>query len=400
MRVQVTARLAGLCVQAMQQPHALGHVQPLALNALNAWLTIAEAASKASLQSHAAATVRQQLQESGLLQHLGPGMDAAAAHLTAAVAAVADVATATAGGGSSSGSTTAVSSTSQLGSPQQLSYRVIVAGCCCDLLSATFQRVSCVLSQTGCFTLEAALLAAPAAAARLALTGLQACSRFQQLQPVGGSGDPLLTGLIRTSSLLAAALTRAGDLPGMLQSCPGAKELLLSPDLLPCLAAMSVVAVLGLDMRSDGGASAAATPAGTSSSSGMGSSMGPHLPGGQQQQQQQQQAGSSGVLLDSLTPLSCSLFDILGVTKETVLQAGGMAKSERLTKLSDLHSLLLSTVSVLKFQVSQCCSANTLISCQALCVVLSARALLHAACNSWQLDPVGACGHTAAGIGL
>src|SRR5690349_7715715 len=83
--MQVTGKLARLCVQALQQPLEKGVTLSIACGALNAWLEKAAAPMRASPGSRAAAAVRQQLQESGLLQHLGPGMDAAAARLTAAV---------------------------------------------------------------------------------------------------------------------------------------------------------------------------------------------------------------------------------------------------------------------------------------------------------------------------
>jgi hypothetical protein len=79
------------------------------------------------------------------------------------------------------------------------------------------------------------------------------------------------------------------------------------------------------------------------------------------QQQQDQHTGSSsgsgcdglnGVQLDSLTPLSCGLFGILGVTKETALHAAQVLKSEGVTTRPDVAALAADYIGVLKYQVS------------------------------------------------
>jgi hypothetical protein len=60
---------------------------------------------------------------------------------------------------------------------------------------------------------------------------------------------------------------------------------------------------------------------------------------------------------DSLTALSCCLFDILGVTKETVLQAAGVANSAGLATLGNLQALVSLYSRVLQYQVSRCGAA-------------------------------------------
>lgn len=142
-----------------------------------------------------------------------------------------------------------------------------------------------------------------------------------------------------------------------LQSTPAGRELLLSHDFLSCLAFVLVVTVLGLwlDTSSDGQTGASAIPAVSSSSAaGVGSSTG----SGRQQQGQAGSSSSSGdsisssVRLDSVAPLSCSLFDVLGVTKETVVQAARLAGSEGLVTVAEMETLGLAYGCVLKFQVS------------------------------------------------
>lgn len=53
-----------------------------------------------------------------------------------------------------------------------------------------------------------------------------------------------------------------------------------------------------------------------------------------------------------MTPLSCGLFGILGVTKETALQAAQVLKSEGVTALPDVAALASDYIGVLKYQVS------------------------------------------------
>jgi hypothetical protein len=110
--------------------------------------------------------------------------------------------------------------------------------------------------------------------------------------------------------VLAEALR--GDVRSMLRSCPAARELLLSPEIVSCLAITSSVTVLGPDVSSDGGTGAAAMQSASNSSSGprSGGRAGRQTPGAAGQQQQQSgnaHSGSgldNGVRLDSPAPLS------------------------------------------------------------------------------------------------
>ena len=344
--LQVTAKLGALCVQALQQPDE--HM--LALTALKVWLDQAVATMRASPESHAAATVRQQLQESRLLQHLGPAMVAAAAQLTAAVAAL-QAAAATTSNSTSGSADAPISATTEQDSIQKQTSNVEVADRHCGLLLMAFEVTSAALSPGACFTPELAVAAAPAAM-HLILTGFQACSKLQQLWQQKKAQLPLQVGKLGT--ILGSFIFSAGSLgltmPGAvyddtLQSSPAGRQLLLDPDFVSCLAIMLVVTVLGLDtsMRSAAGNGAAATAAASSSSSapGVGSSTG-------------SSSSSNGVRLDSVTPLSCGLFDILGVGKETVLQAAKVAKSAGLATLPKMCTLASCYHSVSWLQVSAC----------------------------------------------
>jgi hypothetical protein len=357
---------------------------PLTYEALHTWLHIAGPPTKASPESHAAAAVRQQLQASQLLQHLGTAMDAAAARLTAAVAALAGASSNScsnnAGGSSSSGgssgrggsnsnssgssgrggssssssggsgrggrggssssssgrggnssNSSGCSSTEQV-SIQQLTLDVMGENFQSSCLLKIFLLATYLLSPT--FSIQAALPAAPAAMC-LMLTVFQNYHMQPPLQLFSHSNNPLLE-LHRF--MLSIALGVEGDAAGMLQSCPAAGDLLLSPELLSCLAIMLVVIVLGLDTSTD--RTDAYRPS-----------------------EEQRQAGSrgsglvSGGRLDSPTPLSCGLFDALGVPKETALQAAMVAQAQGFSTLFNFKVLMASYNSVLDHQVSQVCWA-------------------------------------------
>jgi hypothetical protein len=372
--VQVTAKLAALYVQTIQQPE-LGVVHPLAFEALHLWVCKADKLMEASPRSHAAAAVCQQLQESQLLQHMSPAMDVAAARLKAATAALAAASTTssssssdgsssrhgkgTGGGGSSSGDDGCVSnagstnisapSSTEPISMQQLALNAagqcFHSGCMLQLYMACYMAAN-TQSAPGTLSMKTALPAAPAAI-RLALTVFQN-HPMQPQEPLLGQSSELLYGACVL--ILDFAARVGGNVPRVLQSCPEASELLLLPELVSCLATMLVVVVLGLDTSTDG------TEA---------------QPSSRQERQQQQQADSSsgsgsssgvnnGVQLNSLTPLSCSLFDMLGVTKGTALQAARLAHSQGSTKMTYFKSLMRSYESVLKYQVSllRCCPWN------------------------------------------
>jgi hypothetical protein len=356
--MQVTAKLAALYVQTLQQRKTMGDVLPLAHEAVRTWLSKAATAVKASPESHAAAAVRQQLQESQLLQHLGPAMDAAAAQLTAAVGALeaATIGSSSRHDGSSSSSSSsnhASSSTEQI-SVQQLNFNVTGETFHSSSLLRLFMVASRALSTTGSFNIAAALPAAPAVV-RLMLTVYQLHSMRQEL--LLSHADDALEGACVLTLEFAWGITK---LLRVLQACPTtASELLLSHELLSCLAIMLVVVVVGLDTSTDG---KGAQPL-------------------RRQQQQQQQGGRSsssgsdggggvnhGVQLDSLTPLSCSLFDILGVTKETVLQAASLAHSWGSTNMSNFETLLAGYKSALNHQadVLMCCGMLVITWCGVL----------------------------------
>lgn len=142
----------------MQQHASSAHVMAPACGVLDAWLKTATDAIAVSPASRPAATVRQQLQDLRPLEHLGAGMDAAAASLTIAAAAV-----------------TAASSSSSRAAPKPLAkelsiVQLLQAECCCDHLLKTLDLASRMMSPTGDFIWEAAL-PATAGAVRLVLTG-------------------------------------------------------------------------------------------------------------------------------------------------------------------------------------------------------------------------------------
>jgi hypothetical protein len=185
---------------------------------------------------------------------------------------------------------------------------------------------------------------------------------LQQLQQQPVISKALSTGLLAFQTLAAAF---DGEVAAILQSCPAANELLLMPEFASCLAIMVVVTFLELDVSDHGRTGAAATQAasssrgstdGVGSSSGsdlVGSGTGDPLPRAGRQPPLPPQAGGSGVRLDSLTPLSCGLFEILGVTKETVQQAAGASKTLGLTTEGQLYGLLVCYTSLIEYQVSE-----------------------------------------------
>jgi hypothetical protein len=178
--IQVTAKLAAMCLQALQWPDERQYAPALAFEALGGWLDKAVTTMRPAPDTRAAAAVRQQLQESQLLQRLGPAMDAAAAQLTAAIAALAAAVTTTVS--SSTGTT-------QQHSIQQQMARVEEADEHCVVLMSAMHLISCALSQQASFGTETALPAAPAAV-RLILAGYQACGRLQKLWQVSNQQLP------------------------------------------------------------------------------------------------------------------------------------------------------------------------------------------------------------------
>lgn len=242
----------------------------------------------------------------------------------------------------------------------KLSWLTEEADRCCGCLLHTFELASCAMSPAGLFNFAAALPAAPAAV-RLVFAGYRACSRLQQLRQQQQGRVPLKFQdrcVFRHQASIHQLVVAARDMSLLyssaapLQSSPSSRELLLSPDLLPCLAILLVVVALALGMSGGGGVGTAVMPA-TNNSSGPGSSSGSQpVTAGHQQQQAGSSDASSGVRLDSLAPLSCSLFDMLGVTKETALEAARLAKSEGLATPLYLSSLMSGYTGVLTHQVS------------------------------------------------
>jgi hypothetical protein len=223
--------------------------------------------------------------------------------------------------------------------------------------------------------MEAVLPAAPAAV-RLSLTVFQTCSRLQEL--TGKENSPvsavLLTdgvsamyqrdsrqamGFIYDALLeLGAAIHKHSS---SLHTMARAQELLLCPQLISGLASTVLMAVLclstGTEQATGNGsgplfqdamrpASSSESNAGSSISTasgssrggpggsgkgGMRSSAGHHQPGSSSSRSSSNTtiSGASGdgrlgnklVSLDSLTPLSCQLFDLLGIHKEGLLEA-------------------------------------------------------------------------------
>lgn len=204
-----------------------------------------------------------------------------------------------------------------------------------------------------CHSLLVALPAGPAAA-RLGLAMLRACSR-QQLWVAGAIMDGVLRA-VYCYTLVTSAVLEIEEATDTVDRLPGTRELRLSPDLAPCLAISSLVALLQVPLydratRSEAAASstsgskaaAGSTPGSSSSWVGFsttndvqhkklgsghssaaaaarqpacslasvgGSSLGSSKPGRQE----------SCVSLASLTPLAASLFDLLGVDRGTVMR--------------------------------------------------------------------------------
>jgi hypothetical protein len=143
---------------------------------------------------------------------------------------------------------------------------------------------------------------------------------------------------------------------GTLQSCPCARELLLSPDLVSCLAVMVIASMLGWVTSSIDCPRAVATPT-ASSSSGPVAASSTGLPlASTHEQRQQQQASSIMGRGDGrgLTPLSCNLFDVLGVSKETVIQVARLLKGKFWASV--FARVVTAYTRVLDVQVGMLCS--------------------------------------------
>ena len=339
--MQVTKKLAALCLQALQQQQqqqqqqhssAAGDLTAVALNALNVWLSKASDIMRASPQSHAAASVRQQLQDTALLQHLAPAMDAAAAQLTTAVAALEAAAADHCRRGGVSATTAVPAAAFTTVDDLIWLFPTRNADTNCAMLLSTFRQASLVLSPllpTETYVRIQVIQPAAPAAVQLIQSVLRAQGRLSQLsqqqllpqavQEFCSEPGKALIMVSEVMTVLASALK--GDVPRMLQSCPAADTLLLMPEFAACLTIMSLVALIALDTTTSSSSS--------SSSSNSSTGRGVHRSTGSRRRdpsrQQRQQAsltergsdgGSSdlgiGVRMDCLTPLSRSLFDLLG----------------------------------------------------------------------------------------
>jgi hypothetical protein len=251
--LQVTAKLVALCIPALQNADSLRPgdlIQSPAGAALNVWLTQAVQVMRVSPGSRAAAAVRQQLQESALMQHMGTGLNAAAGVLE--IRAGPQLVAACCSASADAVTPENIGTTDAATSMMQMSQALLESDRSCGCLLRTFQLASCVLSPTGDFSIEAALPAAPAAV-RLMHKVFQAYSKMQELTKQSSLQHGLwqlaysniseCTRALETSTkvmwVLAAALR--GDVQGTLWSCPAASQLLLSADTVSCLAITLVV---------------------------------------------------------------------------------------------------------------------------------------------------------------
>jgi hypothetical protein len=353
----------------------------MACIALNAWLGAAMQSMQASPASRAAATVRQQLVSSQVLEHLGPGMETTADELREAVD-VLSFYTAKAAAAAAAAADTATPDIDLLSEVVQVIDTTEM--CCSDLLS-TFTMVNGILATDGRLFSTAAWPAAPAAV-RLSRIVILCRSKVQTLrhqQPLGDLFDSIeiqpegaMRSVLRVLFLLAFEVIESKPVvraEQLLESPSGAAALLLLPEFASCLAMVLLVAVLGLDTCGTGAAAFAATCS-------VGSSSGQRTSHTSRRQQLQERAGSgsngggggggggsnsssveggdsssgldNGVRLDSLTPLSCSLFDLLGITREAAMEAAVVAKPLGLTALPVLTAWVKAYQTVTKHQVS------------------------------------------------
>ena len=328
----------------------------MACTALVTSMGVAMHAMKASPTSRAAETVRLQLLQSQLWEHLGPGMDATAAQFEAAVAALSAVA-------ATPGSTQSLAELAQM---------VVLTKLCCSHLLCTFQMLSTVIQTEGLVLCRPAWPIAPSVVC-LSLRTLQTHSQLQtirqQQQPLDyliasfeTQPEGALNAVLKT--LLALAFEIKNVSPSVLATLPGAADMLLLPEFVSCLAIVLLVAVLGLNTGVD------AAPAASSSRSIRSSRSGGRSSGQQRSRPERQQqttlASSSGGgdgssssssnsnsrQLDSMTPLSCSLFGVLGISKDNALQAATLARSMGLTAASSLTTWLTAYMTVVRHQVS------------------------------------------------
>jgi hypothetical protein len=367
--VQFASKLATLCIQAHQQK-AAARVRGNAVSILARYLPRSLEIINNTKASRMEASLRQQLQESRLLQHMASMMTDITDELTvAAAAAFADAAP--------SDNPTAARSAAN-------GFRAVL-GTAGDLLQI-LMRITNVLNSTALnCCLQAALPIAPAAV-RLILTVFQTCSRFQQLlgregaapAPVRLLGAAYLVqctiylGTAYWASILIAIELAWKDMDNALQALPGARELLLCPELVPCLTITVLLATVRLGTGAErlplpgvsswdsstgrgvvrplnsllrygaAGSSSAALGVGSSCGSSSGSSsssQGMQAQGSLQQPAAAEAAAASasasaasssssgklanGMSLEGLSPLCYSLLDLLRFDKATLQVAAG-----------------------------------------------------------------------------
>jgi hypothetical protein len=343
--VQVTLKLALMCAQAQQQ-HAPLPTQHCIAVALREWLALAAIAAATHPKSVLAVCVWQQLQESDLLQHLAATVSYAADELTAVVDLSAEE-----GEAANSGSDGGSASRTAGDTAQRANNAMDFAG----VLLVTFKHASsCARAGPAGSRLDG-VFATPAAA-RLSLAVLKACSSPHMRQAVHME---YVLHVTHDAMLAMAALLAGGGAKHAIKGLPDRPALLLSPDLASCLAFGISVAILGLDLAAGlgsvvdserGSRAAADSTAGSSGSSSSRTGASPLRPSQPAQQgssacpaalrhpdcnlQPAIANSNSGLasnradsLANDLTPLSASLFDLLGVTMETALRMAGTVQN-------------------------------------------------------------------------
>jgi hypothetical protein len=345
--MQVTRKLAALCIQA-QQRAADSFAQHKTCFALHLWLLQTRAAPR---QSSVSASVWQQLQESGVLQHV-PAILAGAADELDAVAALLAAGDGTVCGKGSRSSGRLVAEGSRADHAlqgAQTALQVYYLGCSLAMVDSA-----------GSFSYSPGLaLPAAPAAVRLGLTALRVCS-VPQLQAAPMSAvSATVTCVTRTTHdiLLGITTTLLRVHVKAVSHPPGAKELLLSPHIMPCLAIMVVVGLLGLNIGSAAPASANLGSSGGSSSAGRNQQPRSTAAAGRAMMERWQTQLTLSGLAERLnphltTPLAASLFDMLGVDKDMAVKTAVVAYSGNGLSLERFRLLHDTYCEVLRYQVS------------------------------------------------
>jgi hypothetical protein len=393
--VQVTRKLVALCVQAQQQ-HAPVSTQLYPAFALSNWLKLARTTR---IASRLQASVRRQLQESELLQHLAVSMAGAADELNALTGAGAAgnpaACNSASGGGIGGGSTTASGA----------SRAHLVAVCYAGSLLDIYSNVDCLVPPAEAPCADTFLPAA-SAAARLIMAVLRACS-LQSAAGCESAEDAIHTAYITMHNLAADLIDRVQED----QQLPCAQELLLSPDLVPCLAINVVVTLLALETATDlvPDASGSRAAAGSTPCSGSSSVSGQRQQGSGHSSAAPQPLDDSSAGLASLTPLAAGFFDLLGVDKAVAVKAAGLAKSNRGASMDELTAFIQLYNEVLAYQVGWCvraanrhqqlelCVARAAVA-ESICRLASRECSLSALCGQVVCTSNGALVH-ATGVG-